>query len=95
MPSLQQLAAQTSGQLVVITVNLKESEETVRRFAQRTDLHLPLIRDADGSMARAWGVSVYPSTVLIDWLGRVHSVVRGEVDWQSAAARSLIAPLLQ
>jgi thiol-disulfide isomerase/thioredoxin len=95
MPSLQQLALEAPDKLLVLAVNLKESEDTVRRFAQRTDLQLPLIRDADGGMARAWGVFVYPSTVLIDAKGRVHSVVRGEVDWQSAEARRLIAPLLK
>jgi thiol-disulfide isomerase/thioredoxin len=95
MPSLQQIAVEAPDKLIVLAVNLKESEDTVRRFAQRTDLQLPLILDADGGMARAWGVTVYPSTVLIDTQGRVHSVVRGEVDWQSAAAHRLIAPLLK
>ncbi len=95
MPSLQLLASEDPEKLLVLAVNLKESEDTVRRFAQRTELQLPLIRDADGGMARAWGVSVYPSTVLIDPKGRVQSIVRGEVDWKSATARRLIAPLLK
>lgn len=95
MPSLQALAEQNSGKLVVLAVNLKESEPTISRFAQRTGLSLPVVRDADGALARAWGVSVYPSTVLIDARGRVTSVVRGEVDWLGADARALVTPLLQ
>jgi peroxiredoxin len=95
MPSLQLLSSEAPEKLLVLAVNLKESEDIARRFAQRTDLQLPLIRDTDGGMARAWGVTVYPSTVLIDAKGRVRGVVRGEVNWQSAGARRLIAPLLQ
>ena len=95
MPSLQALAAQNPGRLVVLAVNLKESEPTITRFVERTGLSLPVLRDVDGAIARAWGVSVYPSTVLIDARGRVKSVVRGEVDWVGPEARALVAPLSQ
>ena len=93
MPSLQELARTHSDTLVVLAVNLKESEPTIARFVQRTDLRLPVLRDADGAIARAWGVSVYPSTVLIDAKGRVQSVVRGEVDWMGAEGRELAGAL--
>lgn len=95
MPSLQALAAHNPGKLVMLAVNLKESEPTITRFVQRTGLGLPVLRDADGALARAWGVSIYPSTVLIDSRGRVKSVVRGEVDWAGPEARALVAPLSQ
>jgi thiol-disulfide isomerase/thioredoxin len=93
MPSLQELARTHSDRLVVLAVNFKESEPTITRFVQRTGLDLPVLRDADGAMARAWGVSVYPSTVLIDAQGRANSVVRGEVDWASQDAQRLVMPL--
>ena len=95
MPSLQALADQNVGKLVVLAVNLKESEPTITRFVQRTGLSLPVVRDADGATARAWGVSIYPSTVLIDARGRVRSVVRGEVDWLGTDAWAMVAPLIQ
>jgi thiol-disulfide isomerase/thioredoxin len=93
MPSLQELARTHPERLVVLAVNLKESEPAITRFVQRTGLDLPVLRDADGAMARAWGVSVYPSTVLIDAQGRANSVVRGEVDWASPDAQRLVMPL--
>lgn len=95
MPSLQSLA-QFYGpdKLVVLAVNFKESATIVQRYAQRTDLQLPLLLDPDGSQARRWGANVFPSTVLIGADGRVHGVVRGELDWLGGDAAKLVSPLM-
>jgi peroxiredoxin len=95
MPSLQDLAQQLGPtQLVVLTVNFKESAQTARRFAQRSDLALPVLLDADGAIARQWGAKVFPTTVLISADGRVRAVVRGEVDWAAEEGASLVQALL-
>jgi ribosomal protein L27 len=57
-------------------------------------LKLPVLLDPQGAIARQWGVKVFPTTVLIGSDGRVHAVVRGEVDWLGTEAARLIAPLL-
>ena len=95
MPSLQALAQlEGEGRLVVLAVNHKESAATIARYVQATQLSLPVLPDPQGALARQWGISVYPSTVLIGADGRVRSVVRGELDWTGEAARKLIGPLL-
>jgi thiol-disulfide isomerase/thioredoxin len=94
MPSLAQLAQSQSGKLRVLAVNFKESPATVGQFVAATGLTLPTLRDPDGALARAWGIRVFPSTVLIGADGQVRSVVRGALDWNGAAAVGLIAPLL-
>jgi thiol-disulfide isomerase/thioredoxin len=94
MPSLQALADRHADRLVVLTINLKESPEAIARFVRSSGLRLPVVRDADGSLARAWGVRIYPSTVLIDSKGRVRSVVRGGLDWAGAEGLTLVRPLL-
>lgn len=94
MPSLQALADRHADRLVVLTVNLKEAPETIARFVRSSGLRLPIVRDADGSMARAWGVRIYPSTVLIDAKGKVRSVVRGGLDWAGEEGVELVMPLL-
>jgi thiol-disulfide isomerase/thioredoxin len=93
MPSLQALAAREADRLSVVTINLKESPEAIARFVQATGLQLPMVRDTQGNMARAWGIRIYPSTVLIDDTGRVHSVVRGALDWAGPEGARLLAPL--
>jgi thiol-disulfide isomerase/thioredoxin len=84
MPSLQSLAQfYGTDKLKVLTINFKEPRATVQRYMQRADLTLPVILDPDGRIAKAWGVKVFPSTVLIGADGQVKGVMRGEVDWTS------------
>ena len=95
MPSLQALAQRHGPEkLLVLAVNFKEPLPLVQRFAQQTALSLPVLLDPQGSLARQWGVTVFPSTVLLGADGRVHGVVRGELDWTAAQAARLITPLL-
>lgn len=95
MPSLQALAERHGPErLLVLTLNFKESAAVVQRFAQRSDLRLPLLLDPQGQWTRQWGVSTFPSTVLIGADGQIQALVRGELDWTGTAARALIAPLL-
>ena len=94
MPSLALLAQSQSGKLRVLAVNFKESPAAVNQFVAATSLTIPTLRDPDGALARAWGIRVFPSTVLVGADGIVHSVVRGALDWHGDAAARLIAPLL-
>jgi thiol-disulfide isomerase/thioredoxin len=95
MPALQSLAQQHgSGKLVVLAVNFKESEPTVQLFVQRTQLRLPVLLDPQGLLARQWGVTVFPSTVLIGADGRVQGIVRGELDWIGPQAAQRVLPLM-
>lgn len=95
MPSLQALAqSQGADKLVVLAVNYKEPPARVAQFVQRTGLALPVVADQQGTLAQQWGVTIFPSTVLIGSDGRVRAVVRGEVDWGSAEAAAVWSPLL-
>ena len=88
MPSLQDVAAIYGEQkLQVLAINYKESAAKALQFARTSGLTLPILRDHDGAIARAWGVRVFPSTVLIDAAGRPVQRVIGEVDWSGAKAR--------
>lgn len=95
MPSLQALADLYGPQrLVVLAVNFKEPAATVQRYVQRTAFPLPVLLDPDGHIARQWGASVFPTTVLVGADGRVRGLVRGELDWTSPRAAQLVEPLL-
>ncbi len=95
MPTLQDLPALLGeDRLAVIALNFKEPPQRVQRFVSQTSLVLPVWLDPLGEHAKAWGVRVFPTTVLIDRHGRAHECVRGEVDWSSAEALTWVERLL-
>lgn len=96
MPSLELLAARhEKDRLQVVAVNFRETDAALRRFLSSMTVMLPILRDGDGAVAKAWGVRVFPSTAVIGRDGRVAFVVTGEVDWTGAEARRWIEPLLK
>jgi thiol-disulfide isomerase/thioredoxin len=95
MPSLELLAAQHRADgLQVIAINYREGESAVRRFIANTALNLPVVYDADGAAAKAFGVHTFPSTVAIDRQGKALFVVSGEIDWRGPEAGRWLAALL-
>ncbi|MEJ6020771.1 TlpA family protein disulfide reductase [Ramlibacter sp. PS4R-6] len=95
MPALERLAlSQREAGLRVVAVNYREGEPAVKRFLAKMPLQLPVVRDADGAAARAFGINIFPSTVAIDRQGRVRFIIVGEFDWDGGAGMEAIRPLL-
>lgn len=95
MPTLQQIADLYGPEkLLVLALNFKEHPNRAIQFAATTGLSLPVLLDPQGQTARAWGVKVFPTTVLIDRQGRPRQRVQGEVDWTGAPAEKLIDALI-
>jgi len=78
---------------VVLAVNFKESPAAIARFLQTTGLTLPVLPDGQGLIAKQFGVTIFPTTVVIDRNGQPRHRVRGEFDWQAPAAGALLKPL--
>jgi thiol-disulfide isomerase/thioredoxin len=96
MPALQALAqAYGPEKLVVLTVNFKESAAKVTQFVASTGLRLPVLTDPNGDIARRWGVTIFPTTVLIAADGQPRQRLRGEFDWLLPEAAARVAPLLK
>ena len=96
MPALEGVQARhAEAGLTVLAVNVREHPGTVQRFIQSTGLGLPVLRDTDGSAAKACGVRIYPSTLAIGRDGRARFTVVGEPDWSGPQARQWLTELLQ
>lgn len=95
MPSLQLMAQRHEADgLLIVAVNHREGGGTIRRFMEQTAMDLPVLRDADGLAARAFGVRAFPSTVFIRRDGRAELTVVGAADWTGEPARSWVKALL-
>ena len=93
MPTLQTLADLEGQDLVVLAVNVREPVPRVARYAQTTGLRLPVLPDPRGEVTRAWGMTVFPTTVLVDAAGQPRQRITGAVDWTDAQAQAWIAAL--
>jgi thiol-disulfide isomerase/thioredoxin len=96
MPSLELLAERHEKDgLAVVAVNFRETDASIRRYLAQWPITLTIVRDAEGAAARAWGVRIFPTTVVIGRNGQPAFTVTGEVDWTGAEARRWLTPLLK
>jgi thiol-disulfide isomerase/thioredoxin len=96
MPTLQQLAELYGPeQLLVLAINFKESPRKITQYVQASGMNLPVLLDPNGDIARQWGATVFPTTILIDADGKPRQRVRGEVDWTGRDAAAMVEPLLR
>ena len=62
----------------IVTVAMQSGDEmAVQRHLQKNALAWPTALDTQGSLAKAWGVSAVPATVIVDRHGRVATASMG------------------
>ena len=93
MPLLLDLPVFYGDRLSLQLVNFKERAVTVQRYMRESNWSHPVVMDAAGEGAAAWGVKTFPTTVGFDAGGRALWRVRGEFDWSGAPAARLVESL--
>ena len=98
MPSLEELQERYKGRpLVVLTVNMEESDAKVARFMDATLLQgdsLTVLYDRFGLIAKAWKARLLPVTFLVGADGRIRASLLGSADWRSPEVIAQIDSLL-
>lgn len=64
--------------LTLLAINVAQDADTVARFARGLGIDYPILLDADGAVARGYGVRALPVTYLLDRQGRVRGKIVGE-----------------
>jgi thiol-disulfide isomerase/thioredoxin len=95
LPTLQTLHDISDAQTVVLTNNVREPAARASRYMQSTGMTFPVISDAKGELAKRWGVTVYPTTILIAPNGQARWRVVGDVDWSGPQANAWLTELRQ
>jgi len=95
LPTLQTLHDISDNQTVVLTINVREPAARASRYMQSTGMTFPVISDAKGELAKRWGVTVYPTTILIAPNGQARWRVVGDVDWSGPQANAWLTELRQ
>lgn len=95
LPSLELLAQRhEADKVLVMAVNVRETDAAIRRFLDLLPMSLPILRDSDGAAALAYQARFYPTTVVIGRNGHAAFSVTGEIDWTGTVARQWIAAVL-
>ncbi|GGH16749.1 hypothetical protein GCM10007036_17680 [Alsobacter metallidurans] len=93
LPVLAAVAAEPDAPAVV-AVALAEPASRVRGFLDKLALHFEtaLVDDARATVKR-WGVSILPTSILIDAAGAPRWKAEGPVDWRAPATAALLDDL--
>ncbi len=96
MPALQRLANRFAERgLVVLAVNVNQSDTAIERFMRGMSLDLTVLKDGNAKAAELWQVEYYPSSFAIDKHGNLRFASQGALDWDSLEADEMIQNLLQ
>ncbi len=95
LPTLQTLHDLSDSQTVVLTINVREPAARAMRYLQSTGMTLPVISDPKGDIAKRWGVTVYPTTILIAPNGQARWRIMGDVDWSGPQAHTWLLDVRQ
>ena len=82
LPSLQTLQDfSDNAEVVILTINVKESPNKIEPFMKRNGFTFPVIADRSGEISKKWGVRLFPTSVVISAQGKPVWVFEGTVDW--------------
>ena len=95
LPTLQTLHDISDSQTVVLAINVREPAARAARYMQSTGMTFPVISDSKGELAKRWGVTVYPTTILIAPNGQARWRIMGDVDWSGAQANAWLVDVRQ
>lgn len=94
MPDLEVMAKGLKNEpFRILAVNFGDTEEQVRRFADRFKYHFDIAMDMDKSIASALAVSGLPTTMIIDKQGRLLARLVGPANWKNEEFRYLFQAL--
>lgn len=95
MPSMQRLRDKLRGEpFEILAVNYQEGAPRIRAFLQKVSVGFPIVRDTDGSVARAWNARVFPSSYVIGADGRIRYALVGSIDWSAPTVEKTLRELM-
>ena len=95
IPSLGRLKKKMEGRgVVVLSVDIGEPPEVVRRFLEKIPAAFPVMLDIDGSSVAPWQIRAFPTTYLIDRQGQIRYAYFGGLEWDAPEVVEIIESLL-
>ena len=80
IPLLVDRQAELPEDLLILAVNVRESQSKIVEFAAEVGMELPIVLDPDGIVGDLFGVRGLPTTVFVDPQGNLTATWRGVLD---------------
>ncbi len=94
LPDLERLWRRKGGKdFAVIAVHVGGSVHKAKTLVRRARITFPVLLDRKNVIAHLWGVTRYPTTLILGRDGKVHFVMIGSKDWNDAETDEIIANL--
>lgn len=96
MPSLDKLQSSfKTSRLIVSTVNVQQSVDTVEQFKRNYGIDLPVLLDTTGTISQHYGLTGLPETWLISPAGRPLAKIEGPLNWHNTSLVKTLKDLVQ
>jgi peroxiredoxin len=95
MPSIERLRAALDGRpFAVLAVNVGESPQAARAFAEKLPVKFTILMDRDLKVTKGWNAKLLPASYVIGPDGAIKYVYLGDLDWSSAEVRASLEALM-
>jgi len=95
MPSKQKLHNRLKDKkFVMVTVNLRESAETIKKFINKNGLTFITLLDSTGDVGVIMGIRTIPTTFILGKNGKILGMVMGSRKWDSEKSVALFEHLI-
>jgi peroxiredoxin len=93
--SLDKLARATRNRdLVFLLLAVKWRDPELVKFKKEHNISSPILIDKTGSVAKAYGISGYPETLIVNRKGEIVGKTFAKDEWNSTTVKNLIKHLL-
>ncbi len=93
MPIVENLQKEYADSMVLLTINLQETQDVVRDYIRSYGIHSRVLLDEEGAVAAMFGAAGIPMQILIDKEGIVRFAMTGYGSGMASTLRSEINKL--
>ena len=91
IPSMNRLAESFDADTFeIVSVNFKESPETISAFLKSVQVDFPVLIDLDGSVSNRYEIFAFPSSFIIDAKGKLRYSVNAAIEWDESNIKALL-----
>lgn len=96
IPSMNRLAKSfDENQFEIVSVNFKETPETIAKFLKNAQVDFPVLVDLDGKVSNQYEIFAFPSSFIIDAQGQLRYSVNTAIEWDESHVKQVLNAMIK